>query len=195
MVAVPSDYDQLLKRIERCLDSLSNWEGTVYRSVTPNYATSGDLLLGIGSAQMGGRWNPVGIATVYASETPELAMAETLAHYRYYRIPVEKAMPRFFVAVQATFSRLLDLTSATVRRRIGVSEETLRVCDWRTEMVLAREPITQRIGRASFESGFEGLIAPSSTGFGGRNLVWFPLNLSKGAPITANYSKFAGSSS
>ena len=80
--------EQLQNRLARLKSSAVPFEGVVYRSSTPRYATETDLLTGEGSSRIGGRWNPKGIAVVYASLTPETAMAETLAHNRYYGVPI-----------------------------------------------------------------------------------------------------------
>jgi RES domain-containing protein len=87
---------QLKNRLTRLLPSAGGFSAIGYRSSTPKYATENELLLGEGSKRHGGRWNPIGIAAVYASLTPETAMAETLAHNRYYGIAVEEAMPRTY---------------------------------------------------------------------------------------------------
>lgn len=69
--------------------------GIVFRSVTPKYARSADLLSGAGSRRVGGRWNPPGhMNAVYASLDAESAMREVLSHYRDHGIPEHEAMPR-----------------------------------------------------------------------------------------------------
>ena len=61
------------------------WEGVVYRSVAPHRAEPNEILSGEGSFQNGGRWNaPGSVRAVYAGATPEAAMAECLAYFRYY---------------------------------------------------------------------------------------------------------------
>jgi len=91
---------------------------TAYRSATPEYAQQTDLLTGEGSRLHGSRWNPPGIAAVYASLTPETAMEESLAHFRYYGIALHVAMPRIFVAVamQVKLSKIVDLTEGSNRK-------------------------------------------------------------------------------
>lgn len=84
-MAEPS-VEQLMARLARL--PTAAFDGVVYRSSTPRYATEADILTGEGSRRVGGRWNPTGIAAVYASLTSETAMAETLAHNRYYLVPI-----------------------------------------------------------------------------------------------------------
>ena len=69
----------LTKKFERLSSRAGKLSGTVYRSCDPKYATSADLLSGRGSRLYGGRWNPIGVTSIYGSFDPETAMAETLA--------------------------------------------------------------------------------------------------------------------
>lgn len=118
MAAPGPSIDQLKTRLGRLLPSATSCVLTTYRSSSPAYATEMDLITGEGSKRYGGRWNSIGIAAVYASLTPETAMAETLAHYRYYGIPVEDAMPRTFVAIVVRLQAVLDLRKGAVRKRL-----------------------------------------------------------------------------
>lgn len=51
---------------------------TVYRIIRDKYRH--DPLSAEGSRLFGGRWNPKGVAVLYATSTPELGLIETLAH-------------------------------------------------------------------------------------------------------------------
>ena len=112
-VSGPS-FDQFITRLQ-ALKAI-RVSRTGYRSTTPKYAKETDLLTGVGSSNHGGRWNPPGIAAVYVSLTPETAMEETLAHFRYYGIPPHAAMPRTFVAIHVRLTKVLDLTWGTTRQ-------------------------------------------------------------------------------
>jgi len=168
---------QLKSRLERLLSGATAFNGVGYRSSTPEYATKADLLTGEGSKLHGGRWNPVGIAAVYASLTPETAMSESLANNRYYGIALEDAMPRTFVAIEANLHAVLDFRDGSMRRRLQVSEERILVVDWRRDMRAGHDPITHLIGRAAYEVGWEGLIVPSAVDRKGHNLLVFPEKL------------------
>jgi RES domain-containing protein len=171
-------FARLRRAVERCLPSAGPFRGTVFRSVTPRYATSSDLLSGQGARKHGERWNPpASFATVYTSLTPETALAETLAHYRHYRIPESQAMPRVFVAISVSLERVLDLTVGGVRHALGVSLVRMRREAWRRAQSAGREALTQAIGRAAFEAGLEGLVVPSGPDAAGKNLVVFPASL------------------
>jgi RES domain-containing protein len=175
--------DQLKMRLTGLLAAAVPFNGILYRSSTPKYAIERDLLTGMGSKRDGGRWNPIGVLVVYASLTPETAMAETLAHNRYFRIPVEDAMPRTFVAIKARLQVILDLRVGHVRQRLQVSLDRILTVDWRKEMLANREPITQALGRAAYAVGWEGLIVPSAADPEGNYLLVFPENLRGGSPI------------
>jgi len=176
--------ENLKSRLTRLASMATAFAGTAYRSSTPLYATEEDLVTGEGSKQNGGRWNPPGIAVVYASVSPEVAMAETLAHNRYYGIAIEEAMPRTFVAIEATLQIVLDLREGGIRQRLQVSEVRILSVNWRKEVRAGREPITQMIGRAAHETDWEGLIVPSAVASNGHNLLIFPDRLRPGSSIT-----------
>ncbi len=137
---------------------------------------------GEGSRRFGGRWNPKGIAMVYASLTPEVAMAEALANNRYYGIPVEDAMPRTFVAIDVRLSRVLDLRSALAWNALGIELHDLKHVDWRLEATKGIEPLTQKIGRAAHARRWEGLVVPSAAAEG-HNLLVLPEHLGNGSSI------------
>ncbi len=174
----PPTLRQIQKRLSLLIEGAVQFDGIVFRSSSPKYANDSDLVSGIGSKLYGQRWNTAGIAVVYASLTPETAMAETLAHYRYFGIPIEEAMPRVFVGIHVKMSNVLDLRVPGILRRIGVSKRGLLVTDWRRELSTGHVPITQLIGLAAFELGVEGLLVPSAAEKKGTNLLLFPNNYS-----------------
>jgi RES domain-containing protein len=175
--------EQLKTRLSQLLSSAAPFAQVVYRSSTPKYAKETDLLTGEGSRRFGGRWNPIGIAAVYASLTPEIAMAEALANNRYFRIPIEDAMPRTFVAIEASIETAIDFRSGPVRQRIQVALNRILAVDWRKEVRAGREPITQLIGKAASEVGVEAMIVPSAANPQGHNLLVFPPNLRPGSTV------------
>lgn len=176
--------EQLTTRLTKLVPSATSFAGVGYRSSTPKYATEVDLLTGEGSKRNGGRWNPIGIPVVYIALTPETAMAETFAHHRYYGIPVEDAMPRTFVAIDAILQSVLDLRDGKIRQRLQVSEERILTVDWRKEVRAGRQPLTQAIGLAAYQSGLEGLIVPSAVDLQGHNLLIFRDKMQSGSQIS-----------
>lgn len=177
MSTVAPSFEQLRERLLAIMDMATPFAQTLFRSATPVYATESDLRTGEGSRLYGGRWNPVGIAVIYASLSPETAMAETLAHCHYYGFPPQSAMPRTFVALEVQLARVIDLTAGAVRQRLRVSEQRMLEADWRREMAAGREPITQRLGRAGHATRLEGLLVRSAADRNGQNLLVFPDNL------------------
>jgi RES domain-containing protein len=172
------DSDKLSRALGRCLALSSRWAGELYRSASPRYANKDDIVTGAGSKTAGARRNPPGsFHTVYASLDVETALAEALAHFRHYRLPVAKAMPRVIVALEAKFQRVLDLTDGAVRRVLGVSEERMLGEPWREKQKKGREALTQAIGRLAFAANLQGILVPSAARRAGTNLIVFPANL------------------
>jgi hypothetical protein len=101
--------DALRERLRKCLPLASAWEGTFFRATTLEYANRADLVAGVGSRNAGARWTPPGkFDAVYGSLEPETAMAEALANYHEFGIPVSEAMPLVFVAVRVKVQSVLD---------------------------------------------------------------------------------------
>ncbi len=170
-------------RLSRLLRRATALEGTVYRSAAPQYATSSDLISEAGSRLHGGRWNPVGVAAVYGSLSSEIALAETLAHSRYYNLPVQAAMPRTFVAVEFALCAVLDLTLRRNRQALGISQQRLLNCDWRAERQRDAFPITQQIAQASVNIRFKAILVRSAADPTGQNLVVFVDHLRTGSRL------------
>ena len=146
MASEKTELDQVRERLKRLVPLAKSLSATVYRSSTPKYANEPEVLTGEGSSRHGGRWNPIGIPAVYASLTPETSLADTLAHFRHFRIPVEDAMPRTFVAIRVQLHTILDIHDGGVRRRVQVSLDRLLTVDWRADQRRGRMPVSQTIG-------------------------------------------------
>lgn len=169
---------QLVNRMRTLADIQQPWQGITYRSATPRYATTVDQISGVGSKRHGGRWNPVGIAAIYSSLTPETAMAETFATARYFDMPTHAILPRTFVALQLRLTKVIDLTHGTIRQRLHVSRERMIQTDWRQLLDKDFEPITQAVGRAAVAAGYEAILVPSAADRPhGVNIVVYPENL------------------
>jgi len=165
------------KRFAGLLHRAVSLRGTIYRSTAPKYANSADLLSGEGSRRNGARWNPIGVAAVYGSVTPQTALEESLAHANYYRLPVHSAMPRTFVAIEFNLAVVVDLTDGRNRQVLAISEQRLVNCDWRAELKHGQAPITQEVGRAASRAGLEAIRVRSAADPSGQNLVVFVDNL------------------
>ena len=169
-------------RIGRAIQRLNaravRWSGVVYRSVSPRYANGDDLLTGVGSQRAGARWNsPGSFRTVYTSLDPHTALDEVLAHFRYYGLPIESAMPRVTVSVLVRLDHVLDLTDVSICSLLRVSRKRLILEPWRVKQDSGAEALTQALGRVVHGSGFEGMFVPSAARKGGINLIILPDNL------------------
>lgn len=175
---------ELADRLTRCAPYAIPWKGVIYRAASPQYATSKDLVTGIGAMTVGGRWNPPGaFPTVYGSLEPETAFAEALAQHRYYAIPVHLALPKVIAAIHVRLSRVLDLSDQRVSSVLLVGPPTLADLDWRRTSDSGIEPQTQALGRAIHHAGWEASLVPSAARKGSQNLLIFPDNLAATSSI------------
>lgn len=174
--------NDLVASLESAATLACPFEAVTFRSCSPRYANEPDLLRGEGSRRFGGRWNPVGVAMLYTSLTPEVAMAETLAHHRYYGLPIEGVMPRVFVAIEVRLQVVLDLRVPMVLRRLGLRPRSLVKVDWRRDVRAGRRPLSQSIGASLRGAGFEGMVVPSAA-LAGHNLVLLPDGLATGSSV------------
>lgn len=169
-----------LKAIDRTYDVSCN--EMLYRFVNPVYSKAADIVNGAGALYANGRWNIKGAARLsYTALAPETALAESLAHVRYFNLPPGKALPRTLVALKFKAGRVLDLRDGKVRRALRLSENTIRHLDWRAENQSGRESITQAWGKAFADAGFEAVIVPSAVDSSGANVLVFPENLLPGS--------------
>jgi len=151
---------------------LTPWSGTFFRFQTIDFPSAKDVLSGEGARVRGGRWNQPGLATVYGSTTDTTALEECKANDRYYG--VETKSPRLLVAINAELVGVLDLTSASIRRTLGVTLKELAAEDWRKLMQVGQESSSQALGRAAAAVGASGLLARSAAVARGINVVVFP---------------------
>jgi len=173
----PPDRDRWDRHVEWLLEQATAIEGIWYRSVTPRFATQNDLLTGEGSRVHGGRWNRPGTAAVYLCDSELLAIEESAATALRGGLPRHRALPRTLVSVECRLQRVADLTDGAMRRRLGVSRDTMLNIDWNAAQLKGELPVTQMLAQFFTESRFEAIIVPSACGPRHRNLVYFPANL------------------
>jgi RES domain-containing protein len=175
-------FKELLSLIEKTPRLATRWRGIAFRSVAPDAADHVKILGGQGSFHNGGRWNAIGsVRGAYASTKPEVALAETLAHYRYYGFQDEDAMPRMTVALQFKLRKVLNLTNSNVQRKLNLNLPEIMAEDWRRIQDMKKESQSQSLGRAVATAGFEGMLVPSAAVPSGINLVYFPDNTLSGS--------------
>ena len=152
----------------------------LFRFINPQYSVAADIVSGEGARYAAGRWNLPGgtVKLAYTAAEPETALAETLAHARYFRLPSFFALPRVLVGLCLRATRVLDLRDGALRRKLFLSSARIIGTDWRKDNRRGREAVTQAWGTAFEAVGFEAVIAPSSAlPPGGINVLVFPGNL------------------
>jgi len=108
-------------------------------------------------------------------------MAESLANYREFGIPVSQAMPLVFVAVVAKVQAVLDLTSDEVQTHLGISTRRMISISWQKSQARGEEALTQALGRLAWEEKLEGILVPSARRRGAQNIVLFPSRRLRGS--------------
>jgi RES domain-containing protein len=176
-VTAHPEFDKWRHRIKVQPQLFRSWTGAVYRVTTLNYPDPKSILLGQGSYLYGGRWNAIGsFRAVYGSTEDTVAVAESRANAEYAGMPYPFRTPRLLVTIELSLRRVLDLSSEEIREYLGTRSEALSQEDWRNIQEQDRESFTQTLGRAVFENGGEGVLAPSARVPGGVNVVYFPEN-------------------
>lgn len=176
-VAAHPEFEKWRQRIKTEAELLRPWKGAVYRVTTLNYANPKSILLGEGSFRYGGRWNAIGsFRAVYGSTQDTVAVAESRANAEYAGMSYSFRVPRLLVTVELSLEAVLNLTDLQLRHSLNVSLQSLQHEDWRKTQNQGAESLTQTLGRAVFESGGEGLLAPSVRIADGVNVVYFPKN-------------------
>lgn len=171
-----------VSRLEGLEDSLSPFKKTLYRFINPAYSKPDDIVNGAGALHASGRWNLKGtFALSYTALQPETALAEALAHVRYFRLPPASALPRVLVSLHLEAVRILDLREGKVRQTIRLSQRTIRSLDWRAENRGGYQAETQAWGEAFAAAGLEAVVVPSAADPAGANVLVFPGNLLPGS--------------
>ncbi len=182
------DRERFLTRVlalGRTRDRPGAWE--LFRFIDPRFSSAADIISGEGALHAAGRWHSRGaLRLAYTATQPEFALAETLAHARYFRLPPATALPRVLVSLSLRADRLLDLRDGALRRNLRLSLETIRTTDWRQENRRGREAVTQAWGAVFGAAGFEAVIVPSAAGKRGTNVLVFPENLRPGSRFTVD---------
>jgi RES domain-containing protein len=126
---------------------MSDFSGTVYRICPARY---GENMISMrGSLQFGARYNIRGyFGALYTSLSKETARREIA---RYFTVPPKGGFVEASIGLR--LSRVVDMTNRRLLRKAGIAWE---------QLIGTRYTITQEIGLRAWESGIEGLLAPSA---------------------------------
>lgn len=168
------EVQRLLDLVAECLPLAIELDLPVFRSVSVKYANEEDFVSGEGAGYYGGRWNAPRIKAVYGSLDVVTAVKESLQEFVRHGFKSADIKPRVIAGMRVKLHRLLDLTDAKIRRKLGFRLDDLTEEDWAAIQSIGEESWTQAIGRGCREAGFEGLLAPSARHRVGKNVVIFP---------------------
>lgn len=139
----------------------------------PKYGNSLDAFSGEGSREASGRFHGKGqFVIVYTSTDLKTAEWEYSNTARSSGFNITSLLPYIIIGANVTLSKVLDLSDASVRKRLGVTLAEIRGVEWDTSF---DETVTQVIGRLAYETKFEAILAPSRGG--GLNLNILRQNL------------------
>ena len=172
-------YGRLISSLRSSLPAIrETWEAPVYRCVELRWARPSYLISGEGTRVYGSRWIRPGFQNVvHASSTESIALKESRRNFTRFQVEKPRMTPRVVVQISGSFSKFVNLFKAAQSLDWLTLDELLRE-DWMEVNQRGYETLSQSFGRAAFELGMEGLIVPSTVDRRGRNLVWFPANLS-----------------
>jgi RES domain-containing protein len=143
------DLLQLLERFESRV-----WEGTAWRHMFGDNPPTRQN-------QLGARWNPPGLPAIYCSLDRDTALAE--GDYAVAAQPLRPTVKRMIYKLHVRLEKVLDLSSQSVLRELGIAEPELADVD---------HAACQRVGGAVEWLEHDGLLVPSARS-SGVNLVIF----------------------
>jgi RES domain-containing protein len=123
---------------------------------------------GDGAQRLGGRFNPPhSFAVLYLCLTRPCVLAELTRQAERQGLDVEALLPRELFEISAELDRVLDLTDTATLGALGIAP---------SDLVREDRRLTQEIGEAAHEHGFQAIRSPSATGVD-HVLAIFPENL------------------
>ncbi|KQV27321.1 RES domain-containing protein [Rhizobium sp. Root1204] len=143
---------------------------TLWRAFVPQWAFA--PLSGEGAARFGGRWNPVGAATIYAARELSTAWAEYNQGFVQH--------PALIAQLDLKDAALADLTDLDVLSSLAVPED-IHQCEWRMLLDEGKVPQTHLLRQRLLAEGFDGVVYPSFMSPGGTCVALWRWN-AKGAP-------------
>jgi RES domain-containing protein len=171
----PVDLDVVL---ELLLASTNPLRTVVYRATAPQFATAVHLVSGIGAKESGQRWNPRGVAAVYAGMEEATALAECGARQTLGAgLPIgARARTLVVTPVEVKLDRVVTLSSPP----LDAGTIAILLTEDHRDPALAPTH-GQRIGAALALAGIQGISVPSAARVEGRCLVMFRDNIDAAA--------------
>ncbi len=143
---------------------------TLWRAFVPRWAHL--PLSGEGAARFGGRWNPVGVPTIYAARELSTAWAEYNQGFVQH--------PALIAQFRLDGAQLVDLTDQMELAARGI-DASIHACEWRDRMDHGKVPETHRLRQRLLAEGADGVIYPSFMSPGGTCVALWRWN-APGAP-------------
>ena len=125
--------------------------GKLYRALNPVYAR--EPLSGRGAELYGGRFNPKGVPTFYASMTIMTALREANQ--------VGALQPTTLVSYDADIDAVFDGRDEKALAAVGMNAAALADSTWREQMKTEGEARTQTFARHLNAAGYNGLLVRS----------------------------------
>lgn len=127
------------------------YSGRLYRALNPVYAR--EPLSGRGAQLYGGRFNPRGMPTLYASTSIMTAVREANQ--------VGDLQPTTLVAYRVEIEAVFDATDGANLAAVELDEFLLTDPSWRDQMKDVGESKTQRFARELVADGYNGMLVRS----------------------------------
>jgi RES domain-containing protein len=131
------------------------YTGLAYRHMAPRY--SDRPLSGEGARQVGGRWNPRGVAALYLAEGQATVTAELRRLAERQQRSLADFLPRTLIEYELELQAVLNLRDTTTLDAAGLTHSQLRGDD---------QAPCREMGEAARYAGYEAVIAPSAAGEG-----------------------------
>lgn len=144
----------------------------LWRAYVPRWANA--PLSGDGAARFGGRWNPVGLPTIYAARELSTAWAEYNQGFVQH--------PALIAQLELRHARLADTMDPALLADLGITEDIHRE-EWRDVSDRGLVPATHRLQAELATRGYDGLIYPSFMSPGGSCVALWRWNAG-GAELT-----------
>lgn len=153
------------------MPELANFKPIIlWRAYVPRWAYL--PLSGEGAARFGGRWNPVGVPTIYAACELSTAWAEYNQGFVQH--------PALIAQLELTGARLVDTTDPSVLDEWKFGED-IHKTEWRSELDKGRVAATHAAYHQLVDAKVDGVIYPSVMSPGGTCIALWRWNQT-GAP-------------